>query len=130
MALGTKLLIILLAISTAITLSGYNDPQNLTGQFGYDYNYANDILNINENQTTQGVDINAEQPGIISGIVQFVDRYINIQGWISNIFDFVTAPVGALRGCNAPDSLVFLVGGIWGVLWIIAIVSFIWKQPF
>ena len=130
MALGTKLLIILIAISTAITLSGYNDPQNLTGQFGYDYNYTTDTLTPNENVTKTGVNPGAENPGIIAGIVQFVDRWVNIQGWVTGIFDFVTAPVGALTSCNAPDSLVYLVGGIWGILWVIAIASFIWKTPF
>jgi hypothetical protein len=129
MALGTKLLVILLAISTVLTLSGYNDPDNITGQFGYDYNHTTDSLNTSNDKIKEGINTGAEQQGIIAGVTNFFDRYINVQGWVTKVFSFITAPVGVLQSIEGtPQSLVFMVGGIWGVLWAVAIASFIWRK--
>jgi hypothetical protein len=141
MALGTKLLVILISISIALTLSGYNagvnNADDMTGAFGFEYHYninnsSYDSLGTeNIDRSVEGINVQTNQTGIVSGVTNFFDRYENVQGWLGKVFSFFTAPIGVLQGIEGtPPALIMMVGIIWVILWGIAIASFIWRTPF
>lgn len=129
MALGTRLIVMLLAISVVITLMGFSDPDGISGQFGVEYNYTTDTTTQDNETMKAGISTTDEfSSNIFSGVANFFDRYINVARWIDKIFSFITAPIGLMRSVQAPEPIIFLVGGIWTAMWGIAIASFIWRK--
>jgi len=140
MAIGTRLLVIILSITIALTFGVPNlsipDNSSVIGFFGYNYTYDN-VTNTsyvdtsNANQTMNGIQIQTNETGITSGNANFFDRFTTFSGWLSRFTtNFFLAPVVALRSADAPEELILLVGIIWGVLWASAIASFIWRKDF
>lgn len=134
-ALGTKLFIILLSISIVLTIAGYTQAQSdqIADYIGLDYSYSNvtntSSLNTSAVNTTSGlISIQANNTGITAGITNFFDRFENVVALPVFIFSFFTAPIGIFTSLGIPFEITFLFGGIYLVLWGIAIAGFIWRK--
>ena len=128
MALGTRLIIILLGISVVLTLAGYNLTDDYASTMGIEYNQTTRDVDFDEDVAGAGIETESEQSGIIAGVTNFFDRYINIGSWVSKIFTFLAGPIPILNNLDAPKEIVYLVGAIWIGLWTTAIASFIWRK--
>lgn len=138
MALGTRIVVMMFAISVVLYFAqAYIPMASPTGDYaGYmdALGYGVDgegLATTDEDKASMNLDPNAEQQtGIIAGIIQFFTTFPAVVGVFNFLFSIFFAPVNVLKNLQAPAFLVIAVGGIWVMMYIIAITSWIWRKDF
>jgi len=138
MALGTKMVVLMFSITIVMFFAGSTMEQDvvsndLAQSMGYQIIEVNNttMLNVSRTNASMGIDIDgASTGGIQSGIVQIFTTYGVIEGTARVLFGIFFAPVDVLNRAEAPQFLVIAVGGIWVMMYVIALASFLWKKDF
>lgn len=143
MALGTRIAVIMFSITVVLLFAqptfdnlhdydGTVSSEYISGM-GYTVYEQNGtpLVSPDKNTTAMGLNTQAEtDTGVVAGIIQFFTTF----PIVSNVFNFISsvffAPVNVLSSLDAPLFLQIAVGGIWTMLYIIAIASWIWRKDF
>lgn len=120
--MGGNYMLDFLGINTT-NVSGYNNITNSTAS-------ATDGLIIINNTSYSGIQATGGISGAITGTLGFISDYVRVTQFVGTIFSILYAPAVLLVGLNAPIGITLLIGGVWTIMYVIAILGFVRGRDF
>jgi hypothetical protein len=144
MALGTKMVVLMACINIVCLfaipnfmagdymldflgintsqIQGYNNATNSTAS-------SSGEITI-DNTTYSGIQATGQATNIVTGSLGFISDYIRIAQFVGTLFSILYAPAVLLATLQAPIGITLLIGGVWTIMYVIAILGFIRGRDF